>query len=89
MIKHSGKSAPLILMFPVRCGFRRQQMEKAIVCGRNRAAEIDLLRLVRQIEFRQEDSLLNQVVMIRHQSAENLFLEVRLLGLASKIKVRD
>jgi hypothetical protein len=44
---------------------------------------------VRQIEFRQEDSLLNQVVMIRHQSAENLFLEVRLLGLASKIKVRD
>ena len=89
MIKQSGKSIPLALMFPVLGGLCRQQMEKTVVCRRNRAAKIDLFRFVRQIEFRQENSVLNQVVVIRHRSAENLFLEVRLLGLASKIEVRN
>jgi hypothetical protein len=89
MIKHSGKSSPLILMFPVLSGFGRQQMEKSVICRRNRAAKIDLFGVVRQIEFRQENSVLNQFVVIRHRSVENFFLEVRLLGLASEIEVRN
>ena len=89
MIEHSGKSIPLVLVFPILGSLRGEQVEKTLVCGRNGAAKIDLPRLFRQIEFRQKNSVLNQVVMIRHRSAENLFLEVRLLGLASKIEVRN
>jgi hypothetical protein len=52
MIKHSGKSIPLALVLPVLGSFRGEQMEKSVVCCRDRAAKIDLFRIVRQIEFR-------------------------------------
>src|ERR1700722_9748104 len=87
MIEHPGKSIPLALVFPVLGGLRREQMEKTVVCRRNRATKIDLFRLLRSIEVRQENSVLNQVIVIGHQSAENLFFEMRLLGLAPKIEV--
>jgi hypothetical protein len=66
MIKHSGKSMAVALVFPVLGGLRGEQMEKTIVCCRNRPTEIDLFRLLRQLKFRQENRMLKQVVVIRH-----------------------
>ena len=77
VIEHPGKSLPLALVFPVLGRLGREQMEKTIVRCRNRAAKIDLFRFVWQIEFRQENSVPNQVVVIGHRSAELGFSSTR------------
>ena len=64
MIKYPGKSIPLALVFPIPGGLRCEQMEKTVVCCRNRTAKIHLFRVVRQIELGQENRMLNQVVVI-------------------------
>lgn len=87
MVEYSRKSMPLALVFPVLRSLSREQMKNRIVSCRNRAAKVDLLRLVWQIELREENGVRYQIVMVRHRSAENLFFEPRLFGLAPKVEV--